>query len=569
MNILIKNAKVVDGTGNPWFCSDIEIEDGKIKQMERKLAVKADRTIDAEGLVVAPGFVDPHCHNDGPIVFHPDMDNYITQGVTTGVLGLCGTSPFPDKETYLSLLSQVYGGDVFWYSKEFAKSDYDWHSLSDYSSLVMSRRPAVNVAPLIGLGTILWKVGYRASTEKEARRLTAEEIKGAKDLIRQGFEQGAIALSTSRDYFPDRYLVADDYIEPLKVVAEYNRPFFPHTRLLATPDGLKEALEIVRKTGVRMHISHLNVTTNWGWGYGSVNRLPECLGILDTAREEGIDVTFDVIQNMSYCFRLDSLLRQFRYFCREWADKPLEGVESFEQFRNNCQRPEYRAEVREIVTNYIGRAEQYLSGMFAEHLDMTILIKTGDKKTEGKTLGKIAKEQGLNPRDLFFDIAFGVSPLVANCPHAVEIWPFTAGHPNEENVVKATNHPLGMPSSDYPILATPVEYYYSPSAYATASYYYEKAKDYGVRLEEVIRKLTSLPAQVLGLKDRGMLREGMKADIVIFDPEDFRAGADYYNPEEKAPGVSYVLVNGRVVLDNGELTEERPGEVLLLKSKRA
>ncbi len=561
MSILIKNGQVVDASGNPAFHGDVEVVDGKISRIERNLGDGADRVIDAAGLVVAPGFIDPHCHNDGPIIFHPDMENYIFQGVTTGVLGLCGTSPYPDRETYLDFLSKVYGGDVFWYSKEFAKSDYQWRDLNEYNALIMSRRPAVNMAPLIGLGCILWKAGYRATTELEARRLTPEEIKTTVALIRQGFDQGAVALSTSRDYFPDRYLHPGDYAEPLKVVAEYNRAFFPHTKYLATPVGLHEIFGIVRGTGVRVHISHINVCPNWG--YGSVNHIQECLGIIDTARDEGIDVTYDVIQNMSYCYGPGSTLRQFRYFCREWADGRLEGLEPFSLFRENCQDAGYRAIVKELVIQNVGRAEQYLAGMFAEHLDKTILIKTGDPRTEGKTLGVIGKDMGVDPSDLFFDIGFEISPIINNSPDTVVIWPFSAGHPNEENVVKATDHPLGMPSSDYPVMATPVDYFYSPSAYGTFPFYYRKAIDRGVPIETVIRKMTSSPAQAVGLKDRGVLREGMKADIAVFDAVEFRCGADYYHPTAKSPGLEYVLVNGGVVLDRGELTAERPGQVLL------
>ncbi len=193
----------------------------------------------------------------------------------------------------------------------------------------------------------------------------------------------------------------------------------------------------------------------------------------------------------------------------------------------------------------------------------TILIKTGDPRTEGKTLGVIGKDMGVDPSDLFFDIGFEISPIINNSPDTVVIWPFSAGHPNEENVVKATDHPLGMPSSDYPVMATPVDYFYSPSAYGTFPFYYRKAIDRGVPIETVIRKMTSSPAQAVGLKDRGVLREGMKADIAVFDAVEFRCGADYYHPTAKSPGLEYVLVNGGVVLDRGELTAERPGQVLL------
>jgi len=558
VDIVIKNGKVVDGTGNPWFYNELGIEDGKIKEMARKLEVEADRTIDTEGLVVAPGFVDPHCHSEGAIVFHPEMEGPISQGVTTQTLGLCGTSPFPDKKTYIELCSHVYGANVLWYHKEFAKSTYDWNSLTEYSRLVMDRRPAINEVPLLGLGTILWKAGFKVAVPAEARKLTAEEMEKMKELTKQGMKEGAAGLSSSFDYIPDRYIDHDDLIPLLKIVADYSGGWFPHIRGLATPEGIREGIEIARKAGVSLHIAHINPIPSIY--YGDVSPLPECLGIVDRARREGMDITFNVIQMGNYCYRHDSLKYSWRYFCRMYAAKPPEGIDSVDQFLKNLESPDYREEVKQLAIKHAGDAERYLGPLFQDHLGDVILIKTGDESLENKTLGQIGKEKGINPRDLFFDISFGVSPLVPKESNAFLIVPEDSEH---AMVVEATNHPLAMPSSDFPIFSIPPDYYCSPAPYASFPYYYRNAIEHGVRMEEAVRKMTSFPAQCLGLTDRGILRKGMKADIVIFDPAEFRSAADYYNPTAKAPGVSYVIVNGKLVLDNGEQTKERPGQVLL------
>ncbi|MFC2003175.1 amidohydrolase family protein [Chloroflexota bacterium] len=562
MNILIKNGKVVDGTGNPWFYYDIEIEDGKIKQMKRKLEVKADRTIDAEGLVVAPGFIDAHCHADGPLVFRPALEEYKSQGITTTTFGSDGMGLYPDKKSFLEWSLQWYGSDTNMYSKVFAKSAYDWHSLTDLCQLIMSQGPAINSVPLLGLGPILFKVGYEVKSDAEVRRLTAEEMAKVKSLISQGFKEGAVGLSSSRDYPPDKWLEIDDYVEILKEVKKHNGVFFPHTILVGTPQGVREAIKMAKLSGVELHILHVVVAPNWQFGTG--NNLREVLGLIDSAREDGVDVTFDVSQDLDFIYRKDGLTRQIRFFCRVYGTPPPKGVESLEQFHKNLEDPSYREMIKRTTLEVIGRSERYAAAFWQNHLDNAILTKTGDEKLEGKTVGQIAKGLGVNATDLFFDMAFNVSPVLRDRPHALVTLPRNSGHPNAENVLEASLHPLAMPSSDYPVFPTPPEYFYMGSApWGIMPTYFRRTTARGQRLEETIRKMTSAPARVFGLTDRGILRPGMKADIVIFDPVEFRSVADYDHQNARAEGVHYVMVNGRLVLDKGELTEERPGEVLV------
>jgi len=558
VDILIKNGKIIDGTGNPWFYGDIGIKDGTIKLIDRKLKVDADRIIDADGLVVAPGFVDSHCHSDGSVVFHPEMEAAISQGITTQTLGLCGTSPYPDKQTYIDLCSNVYGANILWYHKEFAKTNYDWNSLTDYSRLVMERRPAINVVPLIGLGTIMWKAGYQVAAAKDARRITDDEVNKAKELTEQGMMQGAVGLSSAFDYVPERYVDTNDLVPILKVVADYNGAWFPHTRGLATTDGVREGIELAKKAGVALHIAHVNPIPSIQ--YGDADPLPECLGLVDRARREGMDITFDVIQMGNYVYPHESLKYSWRYFCRMYPARPPEGVESFEQFFKNLEKPEYRDEVRRLVVKHVGEAERYLGPLFQYHLGDVMLIRTGDESLDNKTLGQIGKERGIDPADLFFDISFGISPLVPKGSKAAIIIPEDSEH---TMVVEATNHPLAMPSTDFSVFDAPLDYFWSPAAYASFPYYFRSAINHGVKMEEAVRKMTSFPAQSLGLPDRGILKEGLKADIVILNPSEFRNAADYNNPIAKAPGMINVIVNGKLVQDNGVLTLERPGQVIL------
>jgi N-acyl-D-amino-acid deacylase len=561
MSVLIKNAKVVDGTGSPWFWSDVLIQGQEIKQIGRKLDVKADRTIDAEGLVLTPGFVDVHCHNDGTVVFHPDMECDVTQGVTTDILGHCGYSPYPSKATYIDSLTSNIARSVLWYRTLFAKSSYDWNSLTEYVELIRSRRPAINMVPLIGLSPLVWEAGYRPQRETDARRLTAKEMAKVKELVRDGFRQGAFGFTTSRDYNPNQYVDPLDILEVVKVVAEYKHPWFPHTKDVATPYGIKEAIEMAKQTGVKLHIDHVNVLPNF---YpGGANTLHECLGIISAGRDQGVDVTFDVMTWMNYCYPPGSLIHLLRHFCTVYPDKRLEGSESVEEFRKAVKHPDYREKVKYTVENFVHRAAIRYGYFFREHLDSVMLLNTGDEKLEGKTLGQIAKERGENPKDLYYDISFGTSPILASSPKTVVIWTLTTGHPFEENVAQAFSHPFAVPSIDCPTHGVPVETHYNSSSYGAFPRGYRLLVDRGMEMEEVIKKMTSYPARILGITDRGMIREGMKADLLIIDPTEFGPGNNLINPTERAHGINYVMVNGKLVMDNKKLTEERPGEVLL------
>ncbi len=220
MNVLIKNGRIVDGTGNPWYYGDIEVVDGKINRMARKLRTDADRTIDAEGLVATPGFVDTHCHVDGYCLICPDMAPYVFQGITTQTLGLCGHSVFPDKQTFLEVTSTSLGATF--YRNQVIESGYDWHSLTEYRQLVRSIGITIDVIPFIGHGNIQWKAGVRTLKARDVRKPTPQELEEMKRLTRQGMEEGAFGLSEGMDQPPNRYAEEDEIIELAKIAAEYN-----------------------------------------------------------------------------------------------------------------------------------------------------------------------------------------------------------------------------------------------------------------------------------------------------------------------------------------------------------
>jgi N-acyl-D-amino-acid deacylase len=560
MKLLIRNGKIIDGTGNPWFLGDIEIEGDEIKQIARKLNVTADRTIDAEGMVVSPGFMDPHAHRDGLVLIHPDMEGDITQGITTGTLGLCGVSPFPDKETYLDHLSHWWGGAGLWWTREVAKSPLNWHSLKEYASVVTSQGISINVVPFLGFTDILWKAGFQVKQSSEIRKITPAEMEKVKELTRQGMEEGSPGFTSSFDYYCSRYVEDEDYVEPLKIVAEYNGVFMPHTYMVATPDGVKRAIAIAQKAGVQLHVSHMHHSPSTF--YGNTDTTPECIGIVERARTEGKDITFDIIQNPGWAWPARLGPRMWRSLIRMYSGEPVEGTESLDSFIQHLQDPEYRKATKKRFVHCICQSAPYWDPFFKEHYNDAFVIRTGDAHLENMTLGEISRETGIEPLDIYFDACVGAGNIFPKGSDPLFIW-HTIGKP--EIIVEATNHPLGMPSIDLPTIATPKEEQPNPFAYGAFPKYFVSALAQGTRIEDTIRKMSSYPAQMMGIYDRGILRRGMKADIVILDPKRFRSPADNLNPVAKSLGLYYVIVNGKIVLENGKLTQERPGQVLLRK----
>jgi len=318
---------------------------------------------------------------------------------------------------------------------------------------------------------------------------------------------------------------------------------------------------------VKLHIAHFNVIPNFS--PGTVNTVHECLGIVDTARDQGMDVTFDVMTYFNYCYPPHTLIHNLRHICRVYPDKPLRGTESAEEFRKAAQHPDYIKEAKYTIEQYIHRAAVRYGYFHREHLDSVILLNTGDERLEGKTLGQLAKERGGDAKDMYYEIAFETSPILKTSPNTIVIWPLTTGYPFEGNVLKALSHPVCMPSIDTPTYGVPAVEHFNSSTYGAFPRGYRMLVDHGVEMEQAIKKMTSYPARTLGLTDRGFVREGMKADLVIIDPIEFGPGNNLINATERAHGISYVIVNGKIVMDNGKLTEERPGEVLLRGTKVA
>ncbi len=534
--LILRKGKIVDGTGNPWFRADIAISEGRIAQIGDLSRETADRVLDAEDLVVAPGFIDIHSHADFTLLVNPKAESTIRQGVTTMVTGNCGHTPYPVKEETKEDLKRLILGYI-------PEVEIDWVSLDGYLKQLEKRGTAVNVVPLIGHGSVRATVmGF------DARLPTKDEMEEMKYWVRRALEEGAFGLSTGLEYPPGFYSNTEEIVELCRVVAEYGRLYVTHIRnrgggMIAATE---EAIKIGEITGVPVQISH-HVPR-----YPLENAADEVLGLIDKARAKGLDVS---------CDALVPFVRERlpEYMCApgmltailpEWA---FEG--GIEKLLERLKDEEVRRELR--VKNIKAQARLALDGQWHR-----IFIEYCRSKPEymGRSIREIAEAEDKDPWDVVFDL------ILAEGKDCYNILTTSAAYTPEDGI-KVLKHPTAAPESDGMALAP-----YGPLAdikmgmgsYGFIPYFFEKyVRERRIfRLEEAVRKCTSLPAQRFNLKGRGVLRVGLWADIVVFDPDRIRCRATFAQPSQYPEGIEYVIVNGEVVVEKAQHTGRLPGKPL-------
>ncbi len=518
-DILIKNVKIVDGSGTPWFVGDIGIKDGRIEKVG-KIQEKGEIEISGENLIAAPGFIDIHNHSDVSILVEPSSKNYISQGVTTVVVGNCGLSAAPLSDKTPETLSFLLGPYA-------DKVEVTWKTFEEYLETLDKTDIAVNVATLVGHNTI-----RAAVMGIENRKPTQNELNEMKELVREAMEVGAFGMSTGLIYDPGVFSDTDEIIELAKVAVEYNGIYASHIRnesdLLVK--ATLEAIRVGKEANTRVEISHHKASGKRNW-----RLVKTTLALMEYYRRLGIEVTCDVYP---YTFASTDLSAFFPPWTRE-HDLP-----------SLVRDPAIRRRLKEELSRPSLEWENIL---FDAGFDGTIVAYSEVfKEYEGKSLLEISKELNMNPYDVMF-------MLIEKDPNLEVI----AGGMSEEDVKYVISHRLSMIGSDGSVMEFG-EGHPHPRSYGTfprviAKYVKEEKI---ITLEEAIKKMTYLPAWKLGLKDRGLIKEGFKADIVLFDFWNIKDTATFREPHNYADGMKYVIVNGKIVVDNGEFTNELPGEVL-------
>jgi len=527
-DILIKGGTIIDGTGNKSFKKDIAIVKGKINKIG-KVKKNMENLLNAEGMIISPGFIDIHNHVDHGILAFPYAENYIMQGVTSCVVGNCGLSMAPVNFDNLIYLKR--------YLSQFLETSYnyswDWKTLKEYFEKVRIQGTSVNIAPLVGQGTIRIAVkGFKTS------KTSKEEMKKMKKLLSQSLEDGAFGMSTGLIYPPGSYSTTEELIELSSVLKNYNALYATHMRSESDKlvEALKEAIKIGEENKIAVEISHHKAEGKTNWG-----KVNTTLELMEKARLRGVDVNCDVYPYLAGQTTITSLLPP-------WV---LEGgIEEMLKCLKSMK-------IRKVIKNDIIEGNEWENVIQLIGWKNIIISKCPlDKKYEGKSLEEILKEKNKfdKPYDGFFKWLLEIQGEAIINEFSMD----------ERDVKEVISNPLSSICSDAWVTGPSGSGKPHPRAYGTFPRIIKKyvMEDKLITLEDAIRKMTLLPSSKIGLKKRGIIKEGFYADLVIFDPNNIKDKATYNKPRQYPEGIKYVIVNGRIVVKNGKLTGVKSGEIL-------
>lgn len=521
LDLKIVGGEIIDGTGSPGYFGTVLV-DGDSLHIHRgdHSHIEAKRTIDAGGHVVSPGFIDVHSHGGLTMLREPHHLPKVRQGVTTELVGIDGNSfaPFKTRDELHRFIDLDCG------LNDWPPMPADWLSVEEFLSK-FDGTGSVNVCTVLGNSPVrIWAVGWND------RPATGAELEDMKAVVREAMEEGAWGLSTGLDYPPGSYASTEELIELCKVAEELGGFYHTHTRASLRAHGLlapwEEALEIGRGSGIPVHLTHYRQSAQ---GVGSHW---DYIGLVEDARDGGMDVTFD-------CYTYPYSGTRITIALPQWA---MDGGP--ERLKKALTSKEDRAAMKRDMMSgervWRSLDENWLTNFKLPH----------NKQFEGHSISEIADRRGQDPYDALFDLlaeeGLGLSTVgLGTNPHTLAAF---------------VSHPYGMIGSDAILFGefpNPRTYGCYPVMLAE----FVRAEKH-LRLPEAIRKITSFPAQRIGIPDRGILRDGFKADVVIFDKHRVKSRATRKNPKVYPEGIPYVIVNGKVVIDQGEHTGVFPGRGL-------
>jgi N-acyl-D-amino-acid deacylase len=541
-DLVISNARILDGCGNPWFWGDLAIQQGRIAEITPAGTLQGRQKLDAGGRYVCPGFIDIHTHSDLSIMVNRRAESAVRQGATTHVIGNCGMSPAPIDGAHMGEIYSMWGPisgqpEVSW----------NWRTFGQYMQALESDGLAINIAPLVGHGAL--RIAAMGLDEGPASENDLAIMKEQLDLAMQA---GAFGMSTGLVYPPGCYANTEEIIALCRVVAQYKGIYTSHIRgeRETILEAVAEAIRIGGEAGVPVQISH-NAPK-----FGAQFDANANLRLVEEARARGQDVTVDNDVHTDLAPALADGLPQ------HIQDRPDEEITAL--LRDPVKRLEIRMEIVGDRKPAFGPTGLLKHGQWQR---ITMLHAPRTPELIGKTIQDIASERGCDPFDAYFNL------IIENGHEAEAIFDYI----DESNIRLLLQHPAVMISSDGEVLA-PYGFLNDPTPYEPCSYgEFPGVLERYVRnepvltLQEAIRKMTSFPAQRLGLRDRGVLREGAAADIVVFDLERIHDRATNLYPHtypfENYPhqypqGIDYVLVNGELVVEREDHTGALPGKVL-------
>jgi len=520
-DFIIRDGLVVDGTGESARKGDVCVKDGRIAFVGRLRGNEGGRVLDADGCVVCPGFIDIHSHTDCFPLIDPLCRSKLADGVTTDVSGNCGSSPFPLHGKYLEKLRE----DMRPFGLEI-----DWSNIEGFFERMDSRGIGINLVMLVGHGAI-----RAAAMDYDNRSPTADEMSRMKHELKRCLEAGAWGMSTGLIYPPSCYAREDEIAELCEVVRDFDCLYATHMRNEGDEieSAVEEALSVAGSSGVRLQISHLKLAGKRNW-----KKIDWLLSTLRRARESSIDVAWDRYPYTASSTGLDVILPDWA--CEGGVDAEIERLKN----------PRIR---RRISDEILAKSDE---GRW-DRIVISYAPSDENRRFEGKSIAAIAAERGEEP------IECALNLIVEEKARAAVVI-FSMSEENLERILKEPLTAIGSDASARSASGALARGKPHPRAFGTFSrvlgvYVREKGL---LSLEEAVRRMTSLPASRLKLEDRGILRQGWWADIVVFDPERVRDNASFEEPHRYSSGIRYVLVNGTLAFEDGDFTGELAGRLL-------
>lgn len=529
-DLILRHGRVMDGTGAPGYNADVATVGERIVAMGRALEDAAAREIDVTGLVVAPGFVDLHSHSDVTLLVNPRAESAVRQGITSQLVGHCGFSAAPVRPEEI----EAFRRDSLVHSFE----GYDWTrtDVAGYREALAQAQPAINVATLVGHGAL-----RQFAMGQAARPPTEQELAIMQDELHKALEQGARGLSTGLTYAPGRFSDTEELIELGATVRLHGGTYHTHMRDQSRffLDSVREALRVGEQAGIPVNISHMFPVSPAHWGEPA----HRATALVEAARARGVEATFDV----TVWTRGGG---PFVQHLPGWAQEG--GISSL---KRRLADPSLRQE----IARQMEEGAPDWRGWFPPVWDDFVICRSGRPEHSdwiGRSIADLAEERGLPPAE---------GALVLLLEDDGQIWtaPTTK---SQDDMNYLLSHPLGIPIVDRPALA-PYGALGHPTNLGTYGTFPRVlgryAREWGVLpMENAVQKITSIPAQRMGIADRGLLRPGLYADITVFDPETIVDRETFQDSHAFPDGIEYVLVNGELVVECGTQNEVRPGKVL-------
>ena len=522
LDLIIRGGTVVDGSGRPARTADVGIADDSIEHIGTLDEAKSNDEIDAEGLVVTPGFVDIHSHSDFTLLVDPRAQSSVYQGVTTELVGNCGHGCGPITDPGL-FTANIYGYDP--------RLDITWHTFSAYLEALDAARPAINVASLVPNGNLrIAAMGF------EERPASPDELGTMTSLLEEGLEAGAFGYSTGLESPWERMASHEEIVELCKVASRHDSMYACHTRNkeVEAVEAVEETVQVARDSGVRCQVSHIIPRRG-----GPPDARERAIGAVNDAHDEGLDVAFDAHTRLHGITNLSMALPS-SFLDKSTAER--KALLSDHTFRKHVRQ--YPSLISSFALGGWGNVYLFRSATSPDAVGKSIADLTDD---------------GADGWDTVIDI-------LAREVEQIE-YPMVLCHSYTEDELRDTFlHPLCTIGSDATALGIdgPLAGADFLGAYTWASWFFRRfvteTGQFG--LEQAVEKLTAKPAERMGLADRGILAEGKKADIAVFDPVEFRETGTLESPSQLAMGMHHVIVNGQAVLRDGKMSGNRSGRVL-------